>query len=154
MTSPRRTLSGRPAPQPSPWRWAWYLPGVSAVLWGFYGLLTADSGPAPPGWAVFVALGVAGHDLLLAPLAIGVGLALSGVAPRPLRAPLQAGLFATGALALAAVPNVLGYGVSEDVPSALPFNYAGRVVVLLAVVWVVVVVWVVLRWRSARAQAG
>lgn len=148
MTDPRRTLSGLAPPRPSPWRWAWYVPGALALLWGGYGLLTADSGPPPLAWVIFVALGVAGHDLLLAPIAVAVGWLLSRAAPGVLRAPLQAGLLATGALALAALPNILGYGVTPEVPSALPFNYAGRSGVLLAVVWVAVAVWAVLRLRS------
>ena len=151
------TLSGEPAPPPSPYRWAWYLPGAVAVGWGIYGLLTAARGPEPFSYAVFVALGIVGHDLVLAPVAVAAGWLLGRVAPAVLRAPLQVGLFGTAVLMVAATPYLSGRGVSADVPSALPFDYRLRVLVLLAVLWVGMGVWalacaVTTRRRTPAAQ--
>ncbi len=144
------TLSGAPEPPPSPYRWAWYLPGLVAVGWGFYGLIGSTEVLS---WGVFTALGIAGHDLLLAPVAVGVGVLLARFVPSPLRAPLQVGLIGTGVALVASFTLVLGRGTSEDVPSALPFNYAGRVAVLLAVLWVAMAGWAAFRW-VASAKAG
>jgi len=147
------TLSGDPEPAPSPYRWAWYLPGLVAVGWGFYGLLTAPMGPDPLQWVLFTALGVAGHDLVLVPVAVGVGLLVARILPKVLRAPAQVGLIGTGIALVAGFAYILGPGVSADVPSALPFNYAGRVAVLLAVLWVAMAGWAVLRIVRARSRS-
>lgn len=145
------TLSGAPEPAPSPYRWAWYLPGLVAVAWGGYGLLQTTE---PLSWALFAALGIAGHDLLLAPIAVGVGWLLARVVPAALRAPVQVGLLGTGIAIVASLPNVLGRGTSADVPSALPFNYAGRVAVLLAVLWVAMAGWALFRLVRSRRNGA
>ena len=145
-----RTLSGEPAPMLSPYRWAWYLPGVLAVGWGGYGVLTAAMGPMPLSWAVFFALGIIGHDVVLAPIAIGVGFLLGRLLPPVLRAPAQIALIGTGVVLLASFAYVQGRGVSSDVPSAVPFNYAARVGVLLAALWVAAAGWAVIRVAASR----
>jgi len=148
------TLSGPPEPAPSPYRWAWYLPGLVAVGWGGYGLLTAPMGPEPVKWIIFLAVGIAAHDLLLAPIAVGAGLLLARLVPAVVRAPAQVGLIGTGIAVVAGFSLVLGRGVSADVPSALPFNYAGRVAVLVALLWVAMAGWAVVRIvRSSRISA-
>ena len=147
------TLTGAPAPAPSPYRWAWYLPGVVAVGWGVYGLLT--NVPEPLSYAVFVALGIVGHDLALAPIAVAAGWLLGRVAPAVLRAPLQVGLFGTAVLLVAATPYLSGQGLSADVPSALPFDYRTRVLVLLAILWVAMAAWTLVRvGRSRRGRSA
>jgi len=139
------TLSGAPEPAPSPYRWAWYLPGLVAVGWGVYGLLPSVQ---PLQWGLFVVLGIAAHDLLLAPIAVGVGWLLSRIVPAVLRAPLQVGLIGTGVAFVASLAYVLGRGTSEDVPSAVPFNYAGRVGMALALLWVAMAGWPAFRWAA------
>lgn len=146
------TLSGTTAPAPSPYRWAWYVPGLIAVGWGVYGLLTARMGPTPWSWGVFTVLGIAAHDALVAPIAVVTGWLLVRALPPTLRAPAQVGLIGTAVAVLAGLPYILGRGVSGDVPSALPFNYAGRISVLVAVLWLVMIGWAATRWAAgARA---
>lgn len=148
------TLSGAPAPAHSPYRWAWYLPGLIAAGWGFYGLLTASMGPEPLKWLAFFVVSILAHDLLLAPVAVTIGLLLTRIIPATLRAPAQVGFLGTGIVLLAGLPYMLGRGVSTDVPSALPFNYAGRVSVLVAVLWIAMLGWAVTRWaRGASVPA-
>lgn len=134
----------------SPYRWAWYLPGVVAVGWGGYGLLTAAMGPMPMSWAVFFAIGIIGHDLLLAPITIGVGFLLGRLLPPTLRAPAQVALIGTGVVLLASFAYVQGRGVSSDVPSAVPFDYAARMGALLAVLWVAAAGWAIVRVVRSR----
>lgn len=136
--------------QPSPYRWAWYLPGLLAVGWGVYGLLTDGRGPAPLSYAVFVALAIIGHDLVLAPVVVGVGWLLTRLAPAVLRAPAQVGLVVSAVLVLAATPYLSGRGVRADVPSALPFDYPTRVLVALAVLWIGLLGWVAVRLVRGR----
>lgn len=148
--SSTETLSGEPAPAPSPYRWAWYLPGVVAVGWGGYGLLA--NVPEPFSYAVFVALGIIGHDLVLAPIAVAAGWLVGRVAPAVLRAPLQVGLFGTAVLLVAATPYLSGRGLSADVPSALPFDYRARALVLLTVLWAGMAAWTLVRFLRSRRR--
>ncbi len=141
-------LSGAPAPPLSRYRFAWYLPGLAAVGWGGYGLLTASMGPEPLKWGLFIILGIVGHDLVLAPFVVGVGLLLHRIVPAVLRAPIQVGLIGTGVAVLAGFALIVGRGTSDDVPSALPYNYAGRVAMLLAVLWVLMAGWAGFRWAA------
>lgn len=152
-TAEPRTLDKRPYPPPSPYRWAWYVPGFLAVAWGVYGLLSDRQGPEPLSYAVFVALAIIGHDLVLAPVAVVAGWLFGRVAPPLLRAPLQVGLFGTAVLLLAATPYLSGQGVSADLPSALPFDYRARVLVLLAVLWAGMLVWIAVRFIRSRRTA-
>lgn len=140
-----------PVAERSPYRWAWYLPGLLAIGWGGWGLLTAARGPEPLSFAVFVAILIIGHDLVLAPVAVAVGWVLGRWAPAVLRAPLQVGLFGTAVLVLAATPYLSGRGRSADNPSALPFDYSARVLVLLAVFWAGLLGWLLIRLLRSRA---
>lgn len=135
---------------PSPYRWAWYLPGLVAVGWGAYGLLTAAMGPSLPSYVVFFGLGIAAHDLLLAPLGVAIGWLVVRYAPAAVRAPAQVALFGSGVAILAAFPFLTGIGVTADVPSALPYDYRARVGVLLAVLWLAATLWAVYRLVGAR----
>lgn len=136
---------------PSPYRWAWYLPGLLAVGWGAYGLVTA--GPSLPSYVVFFGLGIAAHDLVLAPVAIAVGWLVARCAPGVVRMPVQVALFGSGVVILAAFPYLTGIGVAADVPSALPFDYRARVAVLIAVIWVAAVLWALFRLVRSRRTA-
>ncbi len=78
------------------------------------------------------------HDLLLAPLAIAIGLVVAWAAPSAARPYVQAGLIISGVVVLVAAPFVLGFGRTPDEPSALPLNYARGLLVVLVVVWAVV----------------
>lgn len=146
------TVAPDAARETSPYRWAWYVPGFLAVGWGTYGLLTAERGPEPLSYVVFVALGVLGHDLVLAPLVVAVGWLVGRWSPALLRAPLQVGLFGTAVLVLASTPYLSGRGVSADVPSALPFDYRLRVLVALGLLWAAMLAWTLVRALRSRRQ--
>lgn len=140
------------APPLSPWRWSWYLPGIVAVGWGAYGLLSDAQGPATLSWLVFVGTIIVAHDFVLSPLAVVVGWLIARRAPGFLRAPLQVGLAGSTVFLLAGVAYISGRGTSADVPSALPFDYAARVAVLCALWWAAMAVWAA--FRVVRGRQG
>ncbi len=149
------------APPLSPWRWSWYLPGFVAVGWGLYGLVTSRQGPDILPWLVFVAVLVIAHDFLLAPVSVVVGWLIArtiggGRLASALRAPLQVGVAGSAVFVLAGLPYSVGRGVSADVPSAVPFDYAARVAVLCAVWWAAMLVWAIVGYlrRPRRTRAS
>lgn len=133
------------------WRWLFLLPGFAAVVYGGYGLLTAG-GRVPLGswlrWFIGAALV---HDLLIAPLWIGLGWLAARFLPRAARAPVVVGGAVSGVLVVVALPFVLAYGRDPADPSFLPRDYGVTLLVVVAVVLAVTAVWAAL---AVRAQAG
>lgn len=134
-----------------------YLVGGALVAYGCWLLLSTR---ALEGLVPVVRWGVGGlvaHDAVAVPLALLVGVVVSRFLPGVLRAPVQAGLFVSAAVTLAAVPFVLGYGRKPDNPSLLPLPYGRNLLLLLAVVWAVVAVAAlvrILRRRLVRRVGG
>lgn len=109
--------------------------GVLLIGYGAWGLLTPDRAPAFLRYLALFGLGIVGHDLLLAPVAIAVGALVARWTPPSLKGPIRGGLFVSLAVTLVALPFALGYGYRPDVPSALPYDYSRGLVVTLAGIW-------------------
>ena len=84
----------------------------------------------------FLSLVPIGHELILVPLAIAVGVLIGRFVPVTIRAVVQAALFISAAIVVVALPGVLGHGRSPDLPSALPRDYTRGMLILLAAVWI------------------
>lgn len=71
--------------------------------------------------------------------------------PPPWRAPIQAGLVATGVTLAIAWPGLRGYGrhIVPDNPSVQPLNYATATLTVLGVIWGVVAIWLVIHASSS-----
>lgn len=126
--------------------------GLPVIAYGVRGALVdaADTHPADLArWVVGAALV---HDLLFAPLLLGLGIVLARlVTDDATRWVLRAGLIVSGSLALVAWPLVRGYGQTDAVPSLLPRDYTRGLVVYLVATWVAVAtVLLVRRWRRFR----
>ncbi len=108
--------------------------GVPTMAYGARGALD-DRGDAQPGDLARWMLGAAlVHDLVVVPIALGVGF----LAWRARRActPAAPGAFLVSmSLVFVAGPYLRGYGRSAAVPSLLPRNYATGLAVYLAVIW-------------------
>ena len=126
--------------------------GAALIGYGALGLLTADRGPAALRYLGFVVAGVLGHDLLLAPVALAVGALVARRSPAGLRGPLLAGMFTSLAVALIALPLLLGYGARTDDPSALPLDYRRGLVITLTAVWAGVSAVGLSRWAWRRPR--
>ncbi|MGH3727682.1 MAG: hypothetical protein ACRDTU_02900 [Micromonosporaceae bacterium] len=126
--------------------------GTGLVGYGGYGVFTDERGPDAVRYAGFVAAGLLGHDLVVAP----VGLLIGGLVARwsrpGLRGPLAGGLFVSVAVTLIALPLALGYGARPDDPSALPLNYGRGLLLTLAGVWIAVAVTAGLRVARRRPR--
>lgn len=115
-------------------RWALAVAGSLALLYAVTGALASRD--MRLAYLRFLFLVLVGHELVLVPLAVGVGVLMGRFVPSPARAVLQAGLFLSAAVVVVGLPGVLGLGRSPDLPSALPRDYARGMLVLLAVIWI------------------
>jgi hypothetical protein len=135
------------------WRWLFLGPGFAAVGFGGYGLLGDDRVPLPAWLTWFVGSALV-HDLVIAPLVIGIGAVLARFLPRAARAPIVVGLVVSGFLTLVALPFVLDRTTSRE-PGFLPLDYGRNLLLMIAATMAVAVVWaVVASVRSGRRQAG
>lgn len=133
-----------------------YVVGVLLTAYGCW--LLVSTRPLPDLLSVFwwLAGGLVAHDGVLAPLTVLAGLGISRVVPARVRAPIQAGLFATAAVSLAALALVLGFGRRPDNPSLLPLPYGRNLLLLLTVIWAAVALLclVPLLFRRRRRRRG
>lgn len=139
---------------------SWPARGLMAVGWavlavgalGALGRIEHFAGPIP--WPALVrwSIGLAlANDLVLAPIACLVGLAVGRLLPWSAKGPVAAGLFVSATVTAVAWPALRGYGRRPGDPSALPGNYAQGLAAVLVAVWAAVAVGVAMRAFSGRA---
>jgi hypothetical protein len=123
--------------------------GLAAMGYAAFGLLT-DDGVRLVGVLGFLAGVVVAHDLILLPLAIGVGVLVLRYVPAWARSSVQSGLFASVVVSAFALPFVIGAGRTPDNPSKLPLPYGSGLALVLAVIWLVAAVLALRARRAAR----
>ncbi|MEU2348103.1 hypothetical protein [Modestobacter sp. NPDC049651] len=132
------------------WRWLFVLPGLAAVGYGAHGLLTAG-GRVPLGsWATWFVGSALLHDLVLAPLWIGLGWLAARWLPRAARPVVAVAAAVSGVLTLVALPFVLARGRDPRNPSFLPRDYGLTLLLVVAAVWALAAVWAAVAVRRAR----
>ena len=137
------------------WRWLFLAPGLAIVAYGFYGLLTAGGRVPLDAWLTWFVGSALLHDLVLAPVWVGLGWVAAKTLPRPARGPVVVGAAVSGVLTLVALPFVLGYGGDPGDWSFLPRDYGQTLLVLVAVVLAVAAAWATvatLRERTSRSR--
>lgn len=137
--------------------WIALIMGGAVMAFGIRGVITEFGREQSTNLATWVIGADLLHDLLIAPIAILVGWSVVRLAPRRWRAPLNAGLLATGIVLGIAWPALRGYGraIVPDNPSVQPLDYSTAVAWVLGVVWVAVAIWLVVgsvRTSGARSQ--
>ena len=137
------------APRPAgPRFWISTAIGWAVIGWGVFGIFSNSLDTRPANLAKFVVGGALLHDLLIAPVAILVGVLIARAVPRRVRGPVQAALIVSAVVALFAYPLVRGYGLAANNPTSLPYNYGLNLVIVLGVVWAVAAVGIFLKLRD------
>jgi hypothetical protein len=108
--------------------------GWSVILWGVRGALHHHIDTRPAQLVRFLLGGALLHDLVLAPAVLLTGVLVARAVRGPWRAPLQAALFISAALALFTYPQLRGYGRVLHNPTSLPHNYAANLTAVVAAV--------------------
>lgn len=114
--------------------------GLAGLALAGYGIVGAVTDPGEHLWshALFLVGVLVAHDLVVLPVAIGVGWLLARYVPAWARATVQGGLFASAVITVVAFPFVLGAGRTPDNPSRLPLNYGRGLLIVLAAIWLTV----------------
>jgi hypothetical protein len=150
---PDATVSDRAATSARPWwRWLFVLPGLGAVLYGVYGLLTAGSRVPLDSWLTWFVGSALLHDLVIAPIWIGLGWLAARVLPIAARPAIVVGAAVAGILALVALPFVLGVGADPENSSFLPREYGRNLLLVDAGVLVLAALWAAV--ATVRSRSG
>ena len=130
--------------------WLGLAVGTPVIAYGLVGLATA----APVGRTFAVGWWAAGllvvHDALLVPLVLALVYGVHRWAPRPVRAPLVAGLLGTALVLALAAPGVFGLGNPSGNPTVHPYDTTTATAGALALVWAGAVAWGAWAALSAR----
>jgi hypothetical protein len=94
------------------------------------------------------------HDLVLAPVVVGVSWLVGRIVPPVARGPVRWVAATTGVLGLIAWPFVRGYGRNETVPSLLDRNYATGLAAYVAAIWFLALIWIAVRRARHSAPAA
>jgi len=135
------------------WRWLFLLPGLGAVLYGVQGLLTAGSRVPLDSWLTWFVGSALLHDLVIAPVWIGLGWLAARFLPAAARSAAVVGGAVSGVLVLVALPFILSDGRDPANPSFLPQAYGRNLLLLVAAVLVVSAVWGAVATVRARSSA-
>lgn len=145
--SPRRAPGGRAF-------WILAAVGTAVIGFGLAGLLRNAAQTVPSSWATFFFGGLLISDLVVLPAVALAGVVIARLVPRSARATVQGALLVSGALILIAIPVLTGRGRIPNNPSILPdSDYAGKLAIVLAIVWGVSALALALRARGRRTSA-
>jgi hypothetical protein len=133
-------------------RIAFAVPGLAALVWGLvlavqFALHSFRDGRSAV--AFFIA-GPILHDALVAPFVGLVGLVISRLVGQHWRTPVRLGAAVSGVLTLLAVPAIWRTYAGQPNPGLDDRNYTAGLLIALAVVWLAVVAWGLLRQRRHR----
>jgi hypothetical protein len=123
------------APSPGRGLWIGIAVGAPFVLYGALQLLDRPSPDATLATARWAAGLLVVHDVLLVPTVLACAWVASRTLPRPLRAPVVAGLLGTGLVIALALPGVAGLGNPSGNPTVHPFDATAAMWWALALVW-------------------
>lgn len=133
----------------SRWRWPLYAIGATMIAFGVWGqLFGADTNPGR--YLELLVFAALGHDLLLAPVVVVLGICARRGLHRQLRGPVQGAAIVAFALFVMAIPGIGRFGARSDNSSILPLNYTHGLLIALAVVATVTLVTVAVRLVRRR----
>ncbi len=121
------------APPLSRWRWVYYAAGTAMIGYGTWGQLFGED-TKPKRFGQLLVAAALGHDLVIAPLVLLLGIVARRVLHRRVRGTLQGAALVGFVLVLLAIPGIGRYGEKADNSSILPRDYTTGLMLALAVV--------------------
>jgi hypothetical protein len=152
VTDPTADTANGQLTRRGPLFWVSAAAGWALIFWGVRGALHHHIDTRPSELARFFIGSALIHDLIFAPVVLGLGVLVARLVRGRWRAPVQTALLISGSAALFAWPEVRDYARVIHNPTSLPHNYTANLLVVFAVVWVVTAIVAVLAWR--RRSAG
>jgi hypothetical protein len=135
---------------PDRWFWLGAAAGLAFIAAGLRGLLHDRAATQPSDLMKWLLGAGIVHDAVIAPIVVLAAWITGRAIPARARTPIRLGLAATALLIVLTWPLVQGWGRRTANPSALPLDYGRNLISTLAVLWAVVIVFAVVRLRSAR----
>ena len=135
-----------------PMAWICLVVGAGIMVYGVIGLLGSTSWSAAGSVALWVVGADLLHDLLIAPMVCLLGFVIARRTPTAWRWPVRAATLTTAVVLVVAYPVLGGFGRDRvpDNRSVLPLDYPTAVATVLAVVWMIALIWGVATWRRQR----
>jgi hypothetical protein len=130
--------------------WVGLALGVPLMAYGAWQLVRQISLDRALTVGVWVGGGALVHDALIAPLIILVVWLTGRLLPAPYRNAVRAGVLGTVLIVALGWPALAGYGNHPDNRSIHPLDYGTAVMTAVAVLWAVVVMHTLWRYRSRR----
>jgi hypothetical protein len=121
----------------SRWFWPALAVGWGLMAVGIVGMFSQRDRTTPFELVRYVVGFLLIHDLVVAPVVIGVGWLVTRFVPALFRGPLRAALALSALVIAFSWPLLRRYGEHATNDSALPLDYGHTVPVVLAVVWLV-----------------
>jgi hypothetical protein len=133
--------------------WTCFVVGAGIMAYGVIGLLDSTSLSAARSVALWVVGADLLHDLLIAPVVCLLGFVIARVAPAAWRWPVRAATLTTALVLAVAYPALRGFGRDRvpDNRSVLPLDYPTAIATVLAVVWVIALIWGLASSRRGRS---
>jgi hypothetical protein len=127
--------------------WIAFIAGGAIMAYGVVGALQQSVAVHPAAFSLWIVGADIAHDFVLTPIVLLIGAVVARVLPEPWRTPIRAGLLLSALLVAVAWPSLRGYGRANvpDNHSVQPLNYATALGTALAVVWIAVAIWCVVR---------
>jgi len=126
--------------------------GALAGAYGVFLLLSRQEPAQVVNAAVWLASAVVLHDLVLAPVVLGLVAAGARVTPAAARVPVAAALVVLGAATLLAVPVLGRFGARSDNPTLLDRDYTAGWFALAGLVLLATVVSTLVRSRRQQGR--
>ena len=121
----------------SRWFWPALAAGWALIAVGIVGMFSQRDRTTPFQLVRYVIGFLLVHDLIVAPVVIGVGWLVTRFVPAVARGPLRAALALSALVVAFSWPLLRRYGEHATNDSALPLDYRRTVPAVLAVVWLV-----------------
>ena len=129
--------------------------GVAAMAWSAWLVLTGGVVTPPVGVATWLAAVVIAHDLVLAPMVVGLGWLAARAVPGRARTPVAVAFLICGSVVVMSAPLWLGQLLGRlptTNPSVDPLDYPRNVLVLVTAICLLVVLGALVRPLVRRAR--